>query len=154
MSKFDQQLQSPAYIQIEQQNRRHEIARLHQFINELENHIATLHSRLVYLGQGLSTPDQCNEYAQLLWRLNQDTANLNAHRLHLSSLIELANVSYGKNLSEQCRREIFHLYHAGRYTQAQLAKQYGVSQSAVSKIINGPVPAHGCREPFQDGREL
>lgn len=137
---FEQQ-SSSAYIQVEQQNQRHEIARLHQFVVELENYIATLHHRLAYLGQVLATPEQQMEYAQLLMNLNGSMATLHQHRANLNAMITLANLSFGKTIPEQCRREIFHLYHAGRYTQAQLAGQYGISQSAVSKIVNGPVPA-------------
>ncbi|PUE56519.1 hypothetical protein B9Z44_14890 [Limnohabitans curvus] len=56
-------------------------------------------------------------------------------------MINLANITFGKTIPDQCRREISHLYNAGRYTQAQLAAAYGISQSAVSKIINGQIPA-------------
>lgn len=137
---FEQQ-SPPAYIQVEQQNQRHEIARLYQFVYELENHIASVHQRLAYLGRELITQEQRLEYAQLLQNLNGSITALHEYRANLNSMLELANINFGKTIPEQCRREIYHLYHAGRYTQAQLAGHYGISQSAVSKIINGHAPA-------------
>lgn len=140
VSMFEQE-SAPAYTQIAQQNQRHEIARLYQFVYELENHVATLHNQLVYLGQVLSTQEQRMSYAQLLLELNTSNAALDSHRKNLNAMIQMANINFGKAIPDQCRREIYHLYHAGRYTQAQLAGQYGISQSAVSKIVNDTAPA-------------
>lgn len=137
---FDQQ-HSPAYVQFAQQNQRHEIARLQQFVYELENYVATVHQRLVYLGSTLRTPEQVMGYSQLQLDFNQSLQSLMQHQATLSQMLSLATPSFEKQISEQCRREIYHLYHAGRYTQVQLAAQYGVSQSAVSKIVNGPAPS-------------
>jgi hypothetical protein len=131
---------SPAFIQVEQQNQRHEIARLSQFIFELEHHVATIHNRLAYLGQVLATPEQRLEYAQLLMDMNSGMGALHKHRETLQAMLALTQSTFGKQIPDHCRREIYHLYHAGRYTQEQLAGQYGVSQSAVSKIVNGPIP--------------
>lgn len=137
---FEQQ-HSPAYVQFEQQNQRHEIARLQQFVYELENYIATVHQRLVYMGSTLQSHEQVLEYSRLQFEFNQSYKSLREHQTTLSQMISLAAPSFEKQISEQCRREIYHLYYAGRYTQVQLAAQYGVSQSAVSKIVNGPAPA-------------
>nr|WP_202979401.1 helix-turn-helix transcriptional regulator [Aeromonas hydrophila] len=137
---FEQQ-HSTAYMQFAQQNQRHEIARLQQFVYELENYVATVHQRLVYMGSTLSSPEQVLEYSQLQLAFNQSYQSLKEHQSTLSKMLSLAAPSFEKPISEQCRREIYHLYYAGRYTQNQLAAQYGVSQSAVSKIVNGPAPA-------------
>ena len=112
---FDQQ-HSPAYVQFAQQNQRHEIARLQQFVYELENYVATVHQRLVYLGSTLRTPEQVMEYSQLQLDFNQSLQSLMQHQATLSQMLSLATPSFEKQISEQCRREIYHLYHAGRYT--------------------------------------
>ncbi|MBV7439746.1 helix-turn-helix transcriptional regulator [Aeromonas sp. sif2416] len=137
---FEQQ-HSPAYMQFAQQNQRHEIARLQQFVYELENYVATVHQRLVYMGSTLSSSEKVFEFSQLQLTFNQSYQSLIEHQKTLSQMLSLAAPSFEKQISEQCRREIYHLYCAGRYTQVQLAAQYGVSQSAVSKIVNGPAPA-------------
>lgn len=132
---------NPAYIQNEQQNQRHEMARMQQIIFELEHHIATVHNRLAYLGRVLSTEEQRLEYVNLLTRLNTAIPHLESYKATLASMMQLAPMSYGKvSIPDQCRREIYHLYHSGRYTQEQLGAQYGCGQSAVSKIVNGPAP--------------
>jgi len=136
---FDQQ-HSPAYVQYAQQNQRHEIARLQQFVFELENYVATVYQRLVYLSSTLN-PEQLMEYSRLQLDFNQSLQSLQQHQATLSKMLSLATPSFEKQISEQCRREIYHLYHAGRYTQVQLGAQYGVSQSAVSKIVNSPAPS-------------
>jgi hypothetical protein len=53
----------------------------------------------------------------------------------------MANVNFGKTIPDQCRREIYHFYHAGRYNQTELVSHYAISQSAVSKIVNAQAPA-------------
>lgn len=137
---FEQQ-HSPAYIQFAQQNQRHEIARLQQFVYELENYVATAHQRLVYMSSTMQSPEQILEFSQLQLEFNRSYKSLIEHQATLTQMLSLASPSFEKQISEQCRREIYHLYHAGRYTQAQLAAQYGVSQSAVSKIVNSAAPA-------------
>ena len=130
-----------AYIQHEQQNQRHEMARTHQIIFELERHIATVHDRLAYLGRVVSTAEQQQEYVSLLAQLNTAIPSLNTYRSALAAMIRLAPTNYGKvAIPDQCRREIYHLYHSGRYTQEDLGTQYGCGQSAVCKIVNGPMP--------------
>jgi hypothetical protein len=137
---FEQQ-HSTAYMQFAQQNQRHEIARLQQFVYELEGYIATVHQRLVYMSSTLSSSEQVDEYSKLQLEFNRSYQELKNHQSTLSKMLSLAPPSFEKQISDQCRREIYHLYHAGRYTQEQLGVQYGVSQSAVSKITKGPAPA-------------
>lgn len=132
---------NPAYIQNEQQNQRHEMARMQQMIYELEHHIATVHNRLAYLGRVLSTEEHRQEYVNLLAQLNTAIPHLESYKATLASMLQMAPMNYGRTaIPDQCRREIFHLYHSGRYTQEQLGVQYGCGQSAVSKIVNGPAP--------------
>jgi hypothetical protein len=128
--------QSPVYhIQ------RHEIARIRQTINDLEQHFNTIYQTATYLGQNLRTHEDTIRYASALLELNQTRDSLQRHYSALNEMIQLANIDFGKTIPDQSRREIYHLYHAGRYTQAQLATQYQISQSAVSKIVNGLAPA-------------
>lgn len=132
---------NPAYVQQEQQNQRHEIARMQQMIAELEHHIATVHDRLAYLGRILRTDEQRQEYTRLLVQVNTALPQLQNYRESLAAMVRMTPMNYGRgSIPEQCRREIYHLYHAGRYTQEQLANQYGCGQSAISKIVNGPPP--------------
>lgn len=132
-------------IQYQQQIQRHEVARIQQVISEMEWHLKDLHQRATYLGQTMQTEKDRLEYTNLLFQLNQTTTALNTHYDALNKMMSMSNLNFGKNIPEQCRREIYHLYHAGRYNQSQLATHYNVSQSAVSKIVNGqaPVPIEG-----------
>lgn len=134
----DKQIQ---HVQYQQQISRHEVARMQQVVSELEWHLRDLHQRTTYIGQTMQTEGDRLEYANLLFQLNQTTVSLNSHYDALNRMINMANLSFGKSIPEQCRREIYHLYHAGRYNQSQLAAHYNVSQSAVSKIVNGSAPA-------------
>jgi hypothetical protein len=110
-------------------------------ICELEHHIATVHDRLAYLGRELSTEEQRLAYVNLLAQLNTAIPQLKAYKETLGSMIQMTAINYGKTaIPDQSRREIYHLYHSGRYTQEQLAVHYGCGQSAVSKIVNGPAP--------------
>ena len=129
------------YQQSVQQAQRHEIARMQQRIFENERHVAELHQVVTYLGQNIQTEKESIEYATLLLELNKTKSSLVLHYQKLSQMIQLANITFSKTIPEQCKREIYHFYHAGRYNQAQLAGMYNVSQSAVSKIINGKPPA-------------
>jgi hypothetical protein len=129
------------YVQQVTQAQRHEIARIRQLISEFEWHLRDLHQRATVIGRTMQTQEDSIKYANLLLELNRTSEALNSHYQSLNQMMQMANFSFGKTIPDQCRREIYHLYHAGRYTQAQLASQYQISQSAVNKIVNGPVPA-------------
>lgn len=122
------------------QVQRHEIARLQQLIHEAENFNANAYQRLVVLAQNIKTKEDAQEYANLQLQFNMSRNTAMQHYATLQKMLQLANVDYGKNISEQARREIYHMYHMGRYNQNELAAQYGISQSAVSKIVNEPAP--------------
>ena len=132
---------SYAYVQQAQQIQRHEVARMQQFVFDLEKHVNDLHRHVTYIGQTISTQDESIEYSSLLLKLNQTIGSLNTHRQTLNQMLQMADISFGKTIPDQSRREIYHYYHAGRYSQAELARQYGISQSAVSKIVNSHAPA-------------
>lgn len=129
------------YVQQAQQIQRHEVARMQQFIFDLERHVNDLHRHVTYIGQTISTKEESLEYSSLLLKLNQTISSLDSHRETLNQMLILADISFGKTIPDQSRREIYHYYHAGRYSQAELARQYGISQSAVSKIVNSQAPA-------------
>ena len=133
------------YLQQEQQVQRHEIARLQQVIQEMEWHYKNMHQRVFWLSQTLSDEASIKEYGDSLLTLNQTANALKQHYEALNKMMQLADFNFNKNISDHCKREIYHLYHAGRYTQADLAHHYGISQSAVSKIVNGlpPQPLQG-----------
>ncbi|WP_200347488.1 hypothetical protein [Halochromatium glycolicum] len=139
---FDNHHAPVEHVQYQQQQiQRHEIARIQQVISETEWHLQNLHRQATSIGQNMEKEEERQEYANLLFTLNQTSKVLRHHYDTLNEMIRMANLSFGRNLPEQCRREIYHLYHAGRYNQSQLASHYDVSQSAVSKIVNGPEPA-------------
>ncbi len=127
------------------QLQRNEIARMQQLIFDTELHLRHLNDNVMYLGRNIRTQEESIRYASLLVELNQTKDYLNSHYQALNNMIQMANLNFSKTIPEQCRREIYHLYHAGRYTQTQLASQYNVSQSAVNKIVNGaaPLPIEG-----------
>lgn len=129
------------YVTQAQQPARHEIARLQQVIVDLEKHLESVHHQAVLIGQTMKSKEDMEKYTQLVFNLRQGSENLISYKENLSKLLEMANLDFGKGIPEQCRREIYHFYHAGKYTQSQLANQYGVSQSAVSKIVNGQAPS-------------
>jgi hypothetical protein len=128
------------YIKEAPQIERHQIAKMQQYIYDSENHVKNLQQHLMYIGQTINTKEKSQEYAEKLLILNKTIEELNMHREALSKMIEIADINFGKTIAEQARREIYHFYHAGRYKQADLAKQYCVSQSAISKIVNGEAP--------------
>ncbi len=140
MSFFNNENNQQQYVQQAQQIQRHEIARMQQLVTDLESHVQTLHQRATFIGQTLTTPEEAQQYSNLLLELNQTNASLQQHYNALSQMIQMANFDFSKTIPEQCRREIYHLYYAGRYTQSQLATHYQISQSAVSKIVNGQAP--------------
>lgn len=122
------------------QVQRHEIARLQQLIQEAENFNANAYQRLVVLAQNIKTQEDMQAYANLQLQFNMSRNAAMQHYATLQQMLQLANVDNGKQISEQARREIYHMYHMGRYNQNELAMQYSISQSAVSKIVNGPAP--------------
>lgn len=128
------------YIQMEQQNQRHQIARTRQFIYELEQHTANIHGQLNHLARNL-TPENTLAYTNLLTKFRNSYDQLQNYKNNLVAMMNMMPTEFSKTISEQCKREIYHFYHAGRYTQNELANHYGISQSAVSKIVNGDPPA-------------
>ena len=128
------------YTQMEQQNQRHQIARTRQVIYELEQHTANIHGQLTYLDTNL-TPENALDYTNLLPKFRSSFDELQNYKNNLVALMSMMPIEFSKTISEQCKREIYHLYHAGRYTQNELANHYGISQSAVSKIVNGEPPS-------------
>lgn len=118
----------------------HELARLRQTIMELEFHQSNLISQLNALAMRISTPEDHMQYAQLLGLINGTRASLEQHVSALHQLLALVPAESGRQVSDQAKREIYHLYHASRYTQEALAMQYGVSQSTVNRIVNGAPP--------------
>lgn len=128
------------YVQQSQQIQRHEVARMQQFVFDLEKHINDLHKHVTYIGQTMSSQEESMKYSSLLLELNQTISSLNTHKQTLNQMLQMSDINFGKTIPDQSRREIYHYYHAGRFSQAELARQYGVSQSAVSKIVNSLAP--------------
>lgn len=129
-----------AYVRQAQQIQRHEIARMQQFVLDLENHIDTIHQELTLIARTMNSEEDRLKYTTLLLDFNKTIDGLNDHREKLNEMLIMADTNFGKTIPDLCRREIYHLYHAGRYSQIELANQYDISQSAVSKIVNGGMP--------------
>jgi len=131
---------SSEYLQQAPQIQRHEVARMQQFVFDLEKHINDLHQNLTYMGRTMSTTEESVQYSSHLLKLNQTIDSLNTHRQVLNQMLLMSDMNFGKTIPDQSRREIYHYYHAGRFSQAELARQYQISQSAVSKIVNSQAP--------------
>lgn len=132
-----------SYTQIAQQQQitREELARARQVIVEMQHHCSVYENQVLMLQRTIKDPKDALELARCIVELNQKKEALDSHIHAYNRLIQLANVEFPNNrLSDQARREIYHLYYSGRYTQVQLAEQYGVQQSTISKIINNPQP--------------
>lgn len=130
----------PYMYQQQTQVSREELARTRQTIHEFELHLNRLDQQVRMMQTALNSQDDIQRYSNLLFELNRGRAELQRHIKTYNEMIRLANVTHTSRLSEQAKREIYHLYHARRYTQDQLALQYGIQQSTVSKIVNGSAP--------------
>jgi len=127
--------------QQQQQVSREELARARQAISEMERHYSNYETQIRLLQSNMRTEEDAVKYATLVLELNRCRDFLNRHINAYNELIRLANVEFPTSkLSEQAKREIYHFYHSGRYTQTQLAHQYGVQQGTISKIVNGQPP--------------
>jgi hypothetical protein len=132
----------PIIEQQQQQVSREELARSKQAIAELQHHYNTYEAQLRMLQSSMNTQEDAVKYASLMLELNRCRDSLNRHITAYNQLIQLADVQFPTSrLSDQAKKEIYHLYHSGRYNQIQLASHYGIQQSTVSKIINGPQPS-------------
>lgn len=130
-----------AYYSQAPQVQQHEVGRIRQFIMELEWQQANLLSQLNLLATRIVSPDDQLAYARLVGQYNQNQAVLAQQVTTLQQMLALVPFDQGRQqISEQTKREIYHLYHASRYTQEALATQYGISQSSVQRIVTGPPP--------------
>ncbi|MBS3799099.1 hypothetical protein [Pseudoalteromonas sp. BDTF-M6] len=131
----------PIIQQQQQQITREELARSKQAITELQHHYNTYEAQVRMLQSNMKTEEDAIQYSTLMLELNRCRENLNRHINAYNQLVQLANVQFPTSrLSDQAKKEIYHFYHSGRYNQVQLASQYGVQQSTISKIVNGPQP--------------
>lgn len=142
MDPFDPSNPPNAYYSPAPQVQRHEIARIRQFINELEYMRGSLMTQLNLLATQVSTADKQMQYVQLLNAYQTNEQNLQQQANLLSQMLTMAGAdSQPRTLSEQTKREIYHLYQSGRYKQEELADQYVTSQATVSRIVKGDAPA-------------
>ncbi|WP_333689273.1 hypothetical protein [Methylococcus capsulatus] len=130
---------APIYSQAPQVQR-HEIARIRQFIQELEFHRANMYQQLSILAPQIATAEQQFQYVGLIQKIRETEQALVQHSQYLNEMLNLVPMEFSRQVPDQVRREIYHLYHAGRYTQEQLASHYGVSQSTVHRIVAGDPP--------------
>lgn len=130
---------TPFYSQAPQVQR-HEIARLRQCLHELEFHRNNMYSQLSILAPRIATPEHQLEYAGLMQKIRDTETALEQHAQYLNQMLALVPLDFGRQIPDQVRREIYHLYHASRFNQEQLAQQYGVSQSTVHRIVTGDPP--------------
>ena len=137
---FSQPTQPTAFYSQAPQVQRHEIARIRQLIHDLENHHANLFNQLSILATEVDTPEDQLRYAGLVQKIRETRKSLMDHSKYLEELLTIAPTDFSRNISDQVKREIFHLYSAGRYTQDELANQYAVSQSTVHRIVTGEAP--------------
>ncbi len=123
-----------------QQINRHEIARTRQFIDDLIYQHDNLDRYIHSFNFDPANREAFTQYSNALYQLNLLKTNIQENITHYNELINGVNTNFSKSLPDQCKREIYHLYHAGRYTQEALAGHYGVHQSTISKIVNGDAP--------------
>ncbi|ASL25592.1 helix-turn-helix domain-containing protein [Azotobacter chroococcum] len=132
--------QPSAYYAQAPEVQRHEIARIRQFMHELELHRANMYRQLSILATRIATPEQQLEYVGLIQKIRETEQVLIQHNDYLNQMLAMVPMEYSRQIPDQVKREIYHLYHAGRYTQEQLAAHYGVSQSTVHRIVAGDAP--------------
>lgn len=130
---------APIYAQAPQVQR-HEIARIRQFMHELEFHRNNMYHQLSILAPQIATMEDQLHYVGLMNKIRETEAALGQHNQHLSQMLAMVPMDFSRQIPDQVRREIYHLYHAARYTQEQLAEHYGVSQSTVHRIVTGDHP--------------
>jgi hypothetical protein len=114
------------YVQQARQIQKHEIARMQQFVSDTKKHVDSLEEEVTYIGQTMKTKEENLKYSSLLLQLNKTINSFDLHSNTLNEMIQMANVDFGKTIPEQCRREIYHMYHAGRYNQTELASHYAI----------------------------
>lgn len=131
-----------AYYSKAPQVQQHEVGRIRQFIMELEWQQTNLLSQLNLLATRIVSADDQLAYARLVGQYRQNQAVLGQQVTTFQQMLALLPSDQGRpQISDQTKREIYHLYHAGRYTQDALATQYGISQTSVQRIVSGPPPA-------------
>ncbi|WP_038497454.1 helix-turn-helix domain-containing protein [Janthinobacterium agaricidamnosum] len=130
---------SPIYAQAPQVQRQ-EIARIRQLIQEMEFHRNNMYSQLSIMAPRIATPEDQLQYVGLMTKIRETEAALGQHIQYLNQMLALVPMDFSRQISDQVKREIYHLYHASRYTQEQLAEHYGVSQSTVHRIVTGEPP--------------
>lgn len=135
-----QPTQPTAFYSQAPQVQRHEIARIRQLMHELEQHRANMYQQLSILATQIATPVDQLRYVGLLQKIRETEQSLVDHNTYLAQILTMVPTDFSRNIPDQVKREIYHLYHASRYTQEQLANQYGVSQSTVNRIVNGEAP--------------
>lgn len=138
---FDASPTASVYYAQAPQVQRHEIARMRQFMHELEHHRASMYQRLSILATQIASPNDQLEYARLIQQIRETEQELARHSEILSQMMGMIPMEFSRQIPDQVRREIYHLYHAGRYTQEDLASHYSVSQSTVHRIVNGEEPS-------------
>lgn len=122
------------------QVQRHEIAQMRQLMHDLEQHRANMYQQLSLLATQIATKEDQLRYVGLLQKIRETEQSLVDHSNYLAQMLSMVPTEFSRNVPDQVKREIYHLYHAGRYTQEQLANHYGVSQSTVNRIVNGEAP--------------
>lgn len=123
------------YEQSVQQASREEIAQLNQEIHAINKHIQNRQQNLNYLQQTMKTQEDAVVYATLLLEQNKLIDSVKNYTKKLEDMLRISNFNFGNKLSNQTKKEIYHLYHSGKYTQVELANQYNTTQSTISKII-------------------
>ncbi|HED3065074.1 TPA: hypothetical protein R4057_002027 [Kluyvera ascorbata] len=130
----------PYVFQQQTQVSREELARARQAIHEMEHHLANFENQVRLMQSNVKTDEDAVKFSSALLELNRTKDALQRHVSAYNDMIRIANVEHTSRLSAQAKREIYHLYHSKRFTQDLLAAQYGVQQSTISKIVNGPMP--------------
>ncbi|MDN0008060.1 hypothetical protein QVM88_17385 [Providencia stuartii] len=125
---------------MEQQISREQLARTRQVIEEMQIHYNNYENQVRMMQHNIKNQEDALAYSSHILELNRCRDNIIRHINSYNQMIQLANVQFKSNLSDQAKREIYHFYHSGRYTQDQLAAHYSVQQSTISKIVNGPAP--------------
>lgn len=122
------------------QMQRHEVARIRQFMQDLEFHRNNLYAQLNVLAPRIESAEDQMRYVQLVQEIRNTESSLGQHHQILTQMLNMVPMEFPRQVSDHVKREIYHLYHAARYTQDQLATHYGVSQSTVNRIVNGDPP--------------
>lgn len=128
-------MEKPSHVQVVQ-NEQRQIARsdIARNIRATDDISSQIQQRREYLHQQLTTTRSLDVLE--ITRQREELFTLEEQLQHFSKKMVSNSVPSTAATNDYERKEIKGLYESGLYTQLQIARQYGITQSAVSQIVN------------------